>query len=335
MLWNDFEYERPNSLERAVDLLKEGGTVRALAGGTDLLPNLRVGVTAADRIVSLQGLIPQAPRMASDGAVVVDAMSRLVELERSPLLAGHWPMLTEAARAVGSQQIREMGTLGGNLCQETRCLYFNQPHDFQFVEPCYKRAGHCCYPFPGNDADTCWSVYMSDLAPALIALQANLEILGPEGLRTCPVEELFTGRGLQPLALAKGELIRRVVVPQASPGSGWGFHKSTVRGGLEFGMVVIAVMLRMEADGRTCAEARIVFGAIGEGPVRPVATERWLVGTDLDAAAAAEAAAAAAREVRPVPHHGFTKSHLRHNIQVNLQRTLSAALERSSKAAAG
>jgi 4-hydroxybenzoyl-CoA reductase beta subunit len=330
MILFDFAYERPATAEDAVSLLARlGGDARLLAGGTDLLPNLRSELIRPGVLVSLKGLSPQPSRLAADGSVRIDALTRLASLERSALLREKWPMIALAARAVGSNQIREMGTLGGNLCQETRCLYLNQRHDFQFMEPCFKRGGACCYPYPRNAPTLCWSVYMSDIAPALIALDASVEILGDAGSRSLPVEALFSGNGLKPLNVGAAELLRCVSVPAAQARSGWGFHKSTVRGGLEFGMAVCAVWLRLEDDARTCAEARIVLGAVRERPVRAAGAERLLQGAVLDKARLAQAASQASKEVDPLPHHGFTRRHLMDNLKVYLRRTLEQALERA------
>jgi CO/xanthine dehydrogenase FAD-binding subunit len=222
-----------------------------------------------------------------------------------------------------------MGTLGGNLCQETRCLYLNQAHDFQFTAPCYKRGGDCCYPYPGNRNDTCWSVYMSDIAPALIALGAEIEILGEAGIRRIRAEALFSGNALNPLTLARAEIIRSIVVPPTPPYFGWGYHKSTTRGGLEFAMVNMAVTLYLEDDGRTCSAARVVAGAVSEGPLQASDTVRALVGKALDAKLLSRAADDASKEINPLPHHGYTRSYLRENIRVHLRRTFSAALERA------
>jgi len=208
-------------------------------------------------------------------------------------------------------------------------MQLDQKHDYQFVAPCYKRGGECCYPFPRNARNTCWSVHMSDIAPALIALDAQVEILGETGSRCIRVEELYTGNGLEPLRLGHAELLRAVVIPPSPRGFGWGFHKSTVRGGLEFGMAVIAVSLQLAQDGKTCTDARMVIGAVREGPARPAAAERSLTGAVLDEARLAQAAAEASKEINPLPHHGFTKRHLMDNIRVYLRRTLAQAMERA------
>ena len=330
MIPYDFDYERPDTLQEAAALLRRSGAgARLLAGGTDLIPNMRVQILKPALLISLGAITPVPPQTGPDGSIRIDALSRLATLENSDLVRREIPMLAESAHAVGGNQIRQMGTLGGNLGQEPRCLYLNQEHDFQFTAPCYKRGGDCCYPYPGNKPGTCWSVYMSDLAPALIALGADVEILGETGVRRIPAEALFTGNALKPLTLAPGEIILAIVVPPSPPGFGWGYHKSTIRGGLEFAMATIAVALCLENDGKTCAAARIVVGAVSEGPLRASATERLLVGQVLDAQRLAKAADDAAGEITPLPHHGFTRSYLSENIRVHLRRTLLAALERT------
>jgi 4-hydroxybenzoyl-CoA reductase beta subunit len=330
MILFDFGYERAATAEDAVArLARLGADARLLAGGTDLLPNMRCDLVMPATLISLKGIAPEPPRLGADGSIRIDALTRLADLERSELIRERLPMLALAARAVGSNQIREMGTLGGNLCQETRCLQLNQRHDYQFSAPCFKRGGECCYPFPRNKRDVCWSVYMSDVAPALVALDTTLEILGANGTRGVGIEELFSGSGLRPLNLEPSELVRAVTVPPRPARWGWGFHKSSVRGGLEFGMAVCAVSLRLEADGRTCAEARIALGAVRERPVRAPKAERLLAGSVPDEARLVQAATAAATEVNPLPHHGFTKRHLTDNLKVYLRRTLGQALERA------
>ena len=327
MILYDFEYEKPKSLQEAMTLLDEfGDNAHLLAGGTDLLPNMRVEIIVPSMLVSLSGIEAQEPKVQSDGSIRIDALSKLADLADSDLLRDKLPMVAESAHTVAGNQVREMGTLGGNLCQETRCLYFNQKHDYQFVEPCYKRGGDTCYPFPGNDRTICWSVYMSDIAPVLIALGAELEILGPDGARNIRIEDLFTGNAMDPMTLKSSEIIMAVIVPPLPERFGWGYHKTTVRGGLDFGTAIVVIALQMEEDGETCANAKIIYGAIGEGPLRPTATESSMSGAKIDAV---QIAHDASQEVTPLPHHGFKKGYLRDNIKVNTERLLIRAIERA------
>jgi CO/xanthine dehydrogenase FAD-binding subunit len=330
MLLFDFEYERAGGIEDGVArLARLGRDARVIAGGTDLLPNMRSEVTRPEVLVGIGGIEPEPPVALADGSVRLDALSRLADLVDSPLLAARAPMVVAAAHAVGGNQIRQMGTLGGNLCQETRCMQYNQRHDYQFVAPCYKRGGKRCYPFPQNKPGVCWAVQMSDVAPALMALDAELDVAGEQGARRLRVDALYTGDGMRPVGLGDAELIRAVVLPPPLPRTGWGFHKATVRGGLEFGMAVMAVRLRFAEDG-ACADARIALGAVREGPVRAHGAERLLVGAVLDEARLQRAAAEAAREANPLPHHGFSKRGLTDAIRVHLTRALAQALERAA-----
>jgi 4-hydroxybenzoyl-CoA reductase subunit beta len=333
MIYFDFDYERAATLEEAVALLGSlEGEARALAGGTDLLPSMRMENVRPGLLVSLGAIEPAPPEILPDGSLRIDALSRLATLENSRLVAERAPMITRSAHVVGGNQIRQMGTLGGNLCQEIRCLYLDQRHDYQFVAPCYKRGGECCYPFPRNAADTCWSVHMSDVAPALIALDATLDVAGGGGSRAMPVAELFSGNGLAPLRLAEAELVRAVSVPAAGTRAGWAYHKATVRGGLEFGMAVIATVLRLKDDLRTCREARVVVGAVREGPVRLASVEGALAGAVPDEALLEKIAAAGARETNPLPHHGASRRHLLDVVRVQLKRALVQALGRARQA---
>lgn len=328
MILFDFDVVKADSLEEARRMLASGDA-RFLAGGTDLLPRMRAKLVEPETLVSLGGIAPSPPALLPDGSLRLHALARLADLAASEVVKRHAPMLVESVMAVGSNQIRHMGTLGGNLCQESRCLYLDQKHDYQFVQACYKRGGDCCYPFPRNKPDTCWAVHMSDVAPALVALDATVEVLGESGARTIPAAALYSGNGLNPLSLGAAELITAVTIPPASANAGWAFHKATVRGGLEFALAVIAITLQAEPGRKTCGVARIVVGAVREAPVRLTQTEAALKGAVLDDTRIEEIAAKASQEVNPLPHHGVSRRYLLENVRVNLRRSLAAARERA------
>jgi len=329
MILEDFEYQSAESLSEAAALLARFGPgARIMGGGTDLLPNMRLEIVRPTTIIGLRSIGAEPPRVTPEGGLRIDALTTLATIAHSELILTKVPMLAESARVVGSNQVREMGTLAGNLCQDTRCLQLNQKHDYQFKAPCFKRGGECCYPFPNNRPGICWSVHMSDIAPALIALSAELVTVRAAGGRRLAVEELFSGDGMRPICLEPDEIIREVVTPPLPKNFGWGYHKSSRRGGFEYGMAVFAVALSLEASLRTCAEARIVIGAIRERPVRARAAERALIGQPIDDALIASTVASAIEEAKPLQHHGFTRSYLIDTIRVYLRRTLVRAVER-------
>ncbi|MEZ5787655.1 MAG: FAD binding domain-containing protein [Xanthobacteraceae bacterium] len=330
MILYDFDYEPARSLPEALALLARlGPGARIMGGGTDLLPNMRLDLTRPTTIVGLRGIKPEPPRVTPEGGLRIDGLMTLADIARSELIASKLPMLAESARVVGSHQVREMGTLAGNLCQETRCLQLNQKHDFQFKAPCYKRGGECCYPFPSNRPGTCWSVYMSDVAPALMALEAEVETERAAGGRRLAVETMFTGDGMRPIRLDAGEIIRAVITPPVPSHFGWAYHKLSRRGGFEYGAAVIAVALSLESGRLACADARIVIGAIRERPVRAREAERALIGQPFDDTLVAAAVAATVDEAKPLPHHGFTRSYLIDTLRVHLRRAFVRAVERA------
>ena len=131
-----------------------------------------------------------------------------------------------------------MATLGGNLNQQARCLYYNQGHQFQFVEPCFKRGGDLCHFIPKGRR--CWAVYMADMAPPLVALGAEVTLTGPDGERRIPLEDLYTGEAVEPLSLGSAEILSQVAVPSGPLGRSASYGKFTLRGGLEFGALGVA-----------------------------------------------------------------------------------------------
>ena len=239
-------------------------------------------------------------------------------MARSEVIRRRAPVLAEAAHCVASAQIRQVGTLGGNLCIETRCLYYNQSHTFQFVEPCLKRGGTRCYVAP--EGKKCWAVFCGDTAPALIGLQARVEIVSPTGRRELPLEELYTGDPLRPLSLSHGDVIAQVVLPEAPVQQRGAFVKFSLRGGVEFAGVSVAAVVDLAADGATCDGARIVVGAVAGAPVRARRAEQALVGRELTVSLITDVARQVRADVRPLAHHGYSAVYLRQCLEVQARR---------------
>jgi len=206
-----FEYFRPSTIEEAANLLKaHRSQMRVAAGGTDLFPRLKYGLDHPETVISLKN-IEVTPPIESKGDVInVDALMRLVDVIRSPVIQDKAPLLAEAAKHVASEEIRNMGTLGGNICQESRCLYYNQSHSFQFVEPCIKRGGGKCYFLPKGKK--CLAVYMADTAPALMCLDATVRLVSSDGERQVPLPEFYSKDAVHPLRLDSSEILTQVTI---------------------------------------------------------------------------------------------------------------------------
>lgn len=319
-----FEHHRPATVAEAVQLLKKyGSRAQIVAGGTDLYPRMKYGLLRPDVVISLKGVPVKSSATVGEGELHLDAFMTLADVMRSPVILERAPLLAEAALNVASHQIRHMATLGGNLCLETRCTYYNQSHAYQYVEPCFKRNGDRCYLIPKGKK--CQAVFTADTVPALICLDAKVEIQSDTKSRQLPVEELYTGDPLTPLALSEGELLSAVIVPNAAPMRGSGFAKFSLRGGLEFGAVTVATLLDMADDGTTCGRARIAVGSVSAKPVRAVKAEKALIGEKPSEKVIREVAKKIATEVRPVMHHGYSAPFLRECLEVQALRTLTQA----------
>jgi CO/xanthine dehydrogenase FAD-binding subunit len=322
MKLSQFDYKTPTSKKEVVDLLINLGQDSAiLAGGTDLIPNMKNGTLIPKTLVSLNHLSAQKEQLTTDGSLKLDALSTLSQIAESPLIKEKAPSLAQAAFHVGGQQIRNRATLGGNLCQESRCLYLNQSHDFQFVAACYKRAGDCCYPFP-DGGRICRAVFMSDMAPVLITLDARLVVLTSQGERQVDIADFYTGDGLKPVNLGPNELITSVLIPLESQKMQCRFIKATPRGGLEFAMVSIAVALTLDKQDKKCSKALIAVGSINTKPMRALTAEKQLTGSLLNESNVVDVSKTAANEIKPLPHHGYSPGYLKQLIEVYIKRSL-------------
>jgi 4-hydroxybenzoyl-CoA reductase beta subunit len=303
-----------------------GARARLVGGGTDLLPRLKYHLERPEVLISLKALEVQDPYVAMGNQLALDALMTLTAVTRSADVLGKIPLLAEAAKCVASYEIRNMGTLGGNLCQDSRCLYYNQRHRFQFAEPCFKRGGDLCYFVPKSKK--CLAVYMSDTAPALMCLGAEVIISGPDGVRQLPVWDLYSGNAKQPLNLAPNEILTKLFVPLQSSRTGWAYRKLTIRGGFEFAALSIAAVLCMEDDGITCKDGRLAAGSVSSAPLRVHKAESQLQGQEVSDEIFTEIAEIAAREVRIVAHHGFSTAYLKEVLKVETKRALKVAFER-------
>ena len=324
-----FEHLRTTDFGEACRLLQEHGPGACLvAGGTDLFPRMKYGLVPSRVIVSLKGIPANKPRVGENGAIHLDALMNLAEVIRSSLVQTRLPLLAEAALRVGSNQVRQMGTLGGNLCLENRCQYYNQSHMFQFVEPCFKRNGDKCYLIPKGRK--CWAVSCADTVPALISLGSIVNIRGPENTRQLPLERFYTGDALNPHSVTGSEIVTEVIVPPQPPTSGSAFVKFSMRGGVEFAGFNVAVLLDMDEGGSVCRDARITVGALSPAPLRAVKTEEALKGELVSVDLLANASELVVAEMAMVPHHGYSVNYLRECLRVETRRALEVALKRVS-----
>lgn len=260
-----FELRRAHSVAQAAGWLAASADTRVIAGGTDLLPNLRHGLGAPRVLVDLSA-VPGFAAIDVDGARVrFGAGVTIATLARDPRVAALSPAIAQAAASIAAPAHRSAATLGGNLCVDTRCVYFNQSEWWRRSNGyCLKHGGDTCHVAP--QGGRCHAAYAGDLAPALIVSGAIVEIAGPHGVRTVPVDDLFRDDGGAHLALAPGELVAGVVVPPQPRGARSGYRKARLRGGIDFPLAGVAV--RLAVDGGRLAAFDLALTGTNPRPFR-------------------------------------------------------------------
>ncbi len=264
----------PRGEEELLRSLAVEGAV-PLGGGSDLIPGLSWELASGDALVSLAG-VPALRRTdaLADGSVCLGAAVTLAEVARHPLILGAYPALADAARAVGSWELRAQGTIGGNVCLATRCRFRNQPPLWRdALQTCYQSGGDVCHAAPASR--TCVAILSGDTVPALAALGAQLEIWG-HAARRLPIEDFYSGDGAHHISLAKGELLAAIHLPADPPTAA--FRKWRARESIDFPEANAAVSA-VWREGAWRAP-RVFVSAVGPAPVRVVAAEALLDGAD-------------------------------------------------------
>lgn len=259
-----FILRSPRSAAEALALLAANPQARLIAGGTDLLPNLRRGIGAADTLIDLGG-IDDLQQMTRDGtAWVLGAGVTLQQLAGNSQIKLALPALAQAAASVAGPSHRTVATLGGNLCLDTRCVFYNQSEWWrQSNNYCLKYRGDTCHVAP--QGARCHAAWSGDLAPALMALDASIEILHSTGPRTLQLADFYQDDGAKPLTLRAGELVTGVRIPAQIEGMRCGYRKARVRGAVDFPLAGVAVRLVM-AHG-VITELRVALTGTNSRPI--------------------------------------------------------------------
>ncbi|MBI3075719.1 MAG: xanthine dehydrogenase family protein subunit M [Deltaproteobacteria bacterium] len=304
----NFGYVRPANLKQALALLgTQHGKVALLAGGTDLLGEMKDDLLAPERLVSLQALKELRGIRPTTAGLRIGAATRSADLIESPVVQPRAPLLAMAAAKVGTPQLRNMATLGGNLCQRPRCWYFRNNY------PCLKRGGDRCYALAGEnqyhailEGGPAFIVHPSDTAPALVALGARVRIAGPKGERTVPLEQFFVlprQNVRRENILQPTELLTEVQVPTAPAGARAIYVKEMEREIWDFALASVAALVTVK-DG-VVQEARIVLGGVAPIPYRAAKAEAVLKGQRLEETVAAAAGEAAVAGAKPLAKNGY------------------------------
>jgi 4-hydroxybenzoyl-CoA reductase subunit beta len=324
-----FEIATPTSVNEAVALLAEAGpSAMIVAGGTDLLPNMKHELFTPDLVVSLAKIESlRGIREIDRGWLAIGAMTSLADVAASEIVRARAPALAQAAGLVAGPQLRAMGTLGGNVMLDTRCQWYNQTHFWrQALGFCLKKDGTACHVVAGGSK--CVAAASNDSAPALMSLSATLEIEGPDGRRTVPIDDFFVADGIYNKKLETSEILVEIRVPPSPPGHRGAYGKLRDRGSIDFPLLGVAVRVDVGADG-SVEDADVVLAALQARPVRIKRARELLRGAIPGAPtfepAVSRVAEQAHKQCHPMPNIPGDAEYRREMVPVYVHRTLMAA----------
>ncbi len=308
-----FAFIEPPDLAAATEALARGaGKAAILAGGLDLLGEMKDRIIEPAAVVNLKtvrGL--DAIRFEPDGSLRIGALATLASVAAHPRLGREYPAVAQAAQSVGSVEIRNVGTVGGNLCQRPRCWYYRSP-----LHKCLKKGGDVCFTTVGQSryhailgGGPSYIVHPSDLAPALIACDARITVVGPDGTKDLPLEQFYVLPSVRldhETILKPGEIVTEVSLPASASADGGTrsrFLKFREKDSFDFALVSVAVALRLQ--GNSCSAARVVLGGVAPTPWRSKEAESAIVDRSIGPRSAAKAAAAALADASPMSHNEY------------------------------
>lgn len=318
-----FQLLRPKSIDEAVALMaKHGGEVKLVAGGTDLLPSMKQKLFTPSYVLDLRGVAELRGIRSSASGVEIGALTTLSAVEHSSLISRDYPVLHEAVKTVASPVLRNMGTLGGNICLDTRCLWYNQSLSWRkSCGFCLKKDGNLCHVAPGGKF--CWAAFSGDTAPALLCLGAEIEIVGRDGVKRTPLSEFYVNDGIVRLKLAKGEIVTRIHLPGSAAGWRGSYQKLRVRGSIDYPLAGVAVALKMNS-GRV-EDARVAITAVNPAPHLIKDADAQLIGMAPTEEAAERIGEIAARTAKPLTTSVLTPEYRREMVKVYTKRAVMAA----------
>jgi 4-hydroxybenzoyl-CoA reductase subunit beta len=298
----DFRYFAPRTVREAATILAAEGTdAMLLGGGTDLLPNMKRRQQVPKSLVALRA-VAELRRIRINGSAALGAVATLTDLVRDAKVRAAYPGLWQAAAQVATPHLRNMGTLGGNLCLDTRCNYYDQNLEWRkSIGFCMKKDGDVCWV--ATSSPKCLAVTSTDTAPALMALGAKLRLVSAEGERVEPLAVFYKNDGIEYLTKKPGEIVAEVLLDSAQ---GWRstYWKLRRRGSFDFPVLSVAAAARLAKNG-SVEEVRIVLGAVASAPVVAGEAAQYLTGKLLSDAAIAEAARLAAAPAKPMDNTDF------------------------------
>jgi 4-hydroxybenzoyl-CoA reductase subunit beta len=320
-----FKLLRPRSTEDAVGyLLKYSGDIQIVAGGTDLLPSMKQRLFTPKYLLDIRGIEElQGIRSIPGYGTEIGTLVTLTAIEDSDFIRRSYPVLHDAVATVASPILRNMGTIGGNICLDTRCLWYNQSLTWRkSCGFCIKKDGDLCHVAPGGKK--CWAAFSADSPAALLCLEADLEIAGPTGFRRVPLADFYTNIGDARMKLAPNEMVTRLFLPERMAGYRGMYKKLRLRGSIDYPLAGVAAALKKNSQG-LIEDARVAITATNPAPLLITEASHALIGKPLNELSAAVVGELAARVSKPLTTSGLTPEYRREMIRVFAKRAVLGA----------
>ena len=317
-----FKLLRPRSIEDAIGYLsKYAPDIQIIAGGTDLLPSMKQRLFTPKYLLDIRGLDElKTIRSIPGHGTEIGALVTLSTIEDSEFIRRSYRVLREAVATVASPILRNMGTIGGNVCLDTRCLWYNQSLTWRkSCGFCIKKDGDLCHVAPGGKK--CWAAFSADSPAALLCLEAELEIAGPTGMRRVPLAEFYSNVGDARMKLAHNEIVSRVFLPERMSGYEGIYQKLRLRGSIDYPLAGVAAALRKNAQG-IIEDARVAITGVNPAPLLVNEARHALAGKALNDHVATVVGELAAKVAKPLTTSLLTPEYRREMIRVFAKRAV-------------
>ncbi len=326
-----YEYHRPQHLDQALALLaRHGEDAMPIAGGTDLVPNMKHGLFTPGHLISLNRLPELRGITVGENEIRIGAAETLDAVQAHPLLRLHLPGLTEAASLVSGPQLRRVGTLGGNICLDTRCSYYNQTKFWRrALGYCLKKDGDTCHVVKGGTR--CVAAHSADTPPILMVLGAELDLVSTAGTRSIPISTFFRSDGIWNRVMDREEVLTTIRIPKPAGGSCAAFRKLRARNSIDFPLANMALRLDRAADGEII-DLEVVVSGMGAYPRKLGRVREAAVGNQLQPSVIEAIAEQAFRQCHPLDNMIVDKEWRRAMVPVLVRRTLREMRETSAAA---
>ncbi len=326
MTMASFTLHRPQTLAEALEVLQaHAGAVRIVAGGSDIVVNMRMRIETPAHVLELRG-IKELCGISFDAAkgLRIGALTTIATLAKNENVRVQFPVISSAAGQVAGPNIRNMGTIGGNLCLDTRCVYYNQSYFWRKANDfCLKKDGTVCHVAPGSKK--CWAAYSGDIAPALLTLKARVKLLSTRGERIIPLREFFIDDGIRKYDLQPNEILCEVNVPASAAGYKGVYNKFRIRDSIDYSLAAAAIAVQVN-DAGICTDAQIAITAVNPSPRSVDGVRELFIGKPFTEEALEQAIELTRRTAKPLRTSASTTTYRRHIVGVLAGRGLAAML---------